>query len=121
MLCASRMRGCSMNKDYTESGHLIEHVLAFAHLLRQMGVSVGPGEALELVRALEHVPITRREDFRAAACCTLIRRHEDLPLFDMAFEHFWRTDSFDPLMLAIPVVKAPGKPLRLPRHPRDLM
>ncbi len=100
------------------SGHLMMHVLAFTYLLREMGVDVSPGQALELVRALAHVPITSREDFRAAARCTLIRRREDLPLFDTAFSFFWRMQSSDPLMLALPVMKTPPKPLRLPRRPR---
>ena len=101
-------------------GHLLAHVLAFAQLLRTMGVQVSTGQGLDLVRALEHVPIVSREDFRSAARCTLISRREDLPLFDGAFEFFWRTQSgFDPTMLAIPVMKTPAKPLRLPRQKRD--
>jgi len=98
---------------------LLEHVLAFTHLLRAMGVDVSPGQALDLVRALDHVPITSREDFRGAARCTLIRRHEDLPLFDAAFAFYWRMSANDPMLLAIPKVKVPARPLRLPRRPRD--
>src|SRR5206468_614502 len=82
-------------------------------------VDVSPGQALDLVRALDHVPITSREDFRGAARCTLIRRHEDLPLFDAAFAYYWRMSANDPLLLAIPKVKVPARPLRLPRRPRD--
>src|ERR671924_1032151 len=108
-----------MKENETSTGHLLTHVLAFTHLLREMGVDVSPGQALDLVRALEHVPISRREDFRGAARCTLIRRHEDLPLFDIAFAFYWRTRSQDPLSLAIPMVKAPAKPLRLPKRRRD--
>jgi uncharacterized protein with von Willebrand factor type A (vWA) domain len=98
------------------SGHLIEHVLAFTHLLREMGVDVSPGQALDLVRALDHVPITNREDFRSAARCTLIRRREDLPLFDTAFAFFWRTPTLDPAALVLPKIEVPMKPLRLPRQ-----
>lgn len=108
----------SATPEPNPSGHLLEHVLAFTYLLREMGVGVSPGEALELVRALAYVPIVSRDDFRAAARCTLIRRHEDLPLFDAAFAYFWRTRSSDPLMMALPVMKLPAKPLRLPRRPR---
>jgi uncharacterized protein with von Willebrand factor type A (vWA) domain len=107
-----------MMEKMTSGGHLLEHVLAFTYLLREMSVDVSPGQALELVRALEHVPITSREDFRGAARCTLIRRHEDLPLFDTAFAFYWKTSTFDPTMLAMPVMKTPAKPLRLPRRPR---
>jgi uncharacterized protein len=101
------------------SGHILEQVLAFTHLLRAMGVDVSPGQALELVRSLEHVPLTNREDFRGAARCTLIRRREDLPLFDAAFPFFWRNRRFDPMGLLLPRTEVPQKPLRLPRRPRD--
>jgi uncharacterized protein with von Willebrand factor type A (vWA) domain len=108
-----------MSNEPSQGGHLLSHVLAFTYLLREMGVDVSPGQALELVRALEYAPITSREDFRGAARCTLIRRHEDLPLFDTAFAFYWRSSSgADPAMMAIPVVKPPAKPLRLPHRPR---
>lgn len=101
-------------------GHLMSHVLAFVHLLRSTGIKVSTEQTLDLARALEYVPMTARADFRATACCTLICRREDLPVFDAAFEFYWRSQSgFDPLMMAIPVVKVPPKPLRLPRRPRQ--
>ncbi|HWQ12494.1 MAG TPA: VWA domain-containing protein [Roseiflexaceae bacterium] len=102
------------------TGHLISHVLAFVQLLRHTGVQVSTGQVLDLVRALEHTPIVSREDFRGAARCTLISRHEDLPLFDAAFELFWRTQAgVDPSMLGVPVLRTPVKPPRLPRRRRD--
>ncbi|WP_448543221.1 vWA domain-containing protein [Roseiflexus sp.] len=101
-------------------GNLMTHVVAFVHLLRSTGIKVSSEQTIDLARALEHVPIVARGDFRAAARCTLICRREDLPVFDAAFDFYWRTQSgFDPLMLAIPVVKMPPKPLRLPRRPRS--
>src|SRR5690242_19084181 len=109
----------SMMEDQTSPGNLIQHLLAFTHLLREMGVDVSPGQALELVRALEHAPITNREDFRGAARCTLIRHHEDLPLFDTAFAFYWRVQSADPLAQLLPKIDVPGKPLRLPRRQRQ--
>ena len=102
-----------------QDGNLLEHVLGFTHLLRAMGVNVGPGQSLDLVRALEHAPITSREDFRAAARCTLVVRREDLALFDAAFTFYWRTPGTDPMMLAIPIVPVAGKPLRLPRRAKQ--
>ena len=98
-------------------GHLLSHVLAFAQLLRNMGIQVSSGQVLDLVRALEYAPIIAREDFRGAARCTLVCKREDLPLFDEAFAFFWRSQSgIDPSMLAMPVVRTPTKPLRLPRQ-----
>jgi uncharacterized protein len=107
-----------MREETNSGGHILSHVLAFTHLLREMGVDVSPGQALELVRALEHAPITSREDFRGAARCTLIRRHEDLPLFDTAFAFYWRAGGVNPLSMLLPQVKVPAKPLRLRQRPR---
>src|SRR5919197_6553008 len=98
-----------MGDDQSQSGHLLEHVLAFTHLLRAMGVDVSPGQALDLVRALEHAPITSREDFRGAARCTLIRRREDLPLFDQAFDFYWRNRALDPMSMLLPKIEGPVK------------
>ena len=106
-----------MDEEQPQPGHILSHVLAFTHLLREMGVDVSPGQALELVRALEHAPITSREDFRGAARCTLIRRHEDLPLFDTAFAFYWRAGGVDPLSMLVPQIKVPAKPLRLRQLP----
>jgi uncharacterized protein len=107
-----------MSDQPQQPGFILEHILAFTHLLREMGVDVSPGQALELVRALEHVPLTSREDFRGAARCTLIRRHEDLPLFDTAFAFYWRAGGNDPLSMLVPQIKVPAKPLRLRQRPR---
>src|SRR5215212_5547052 len=108
-----------MSEETPQPGHILSHVLAFTHLLREMGVDVSPGQALELVRALEYAPITNREDFRGAARCTLIRRHEDLPLFDAAFAFYWRNRTLDAMGLLLPKIEAPIKPLRLPRRPQQ--
>jgi uncharacterized protein with von Willebrand factor type A (vWA) domain len=107
----------SIMTEQTSNGHILSHVLAFTYLLREMGVDVSPGQALELVRALEYAPITSKEDFRGAARCTLIRRHEDLPLFDTAFAFYWRSGGgADPASMILPMLKTPPKPLRLPRR-----
>jgi uncharacterized protein with von Willebrand factor type A (vWA) domain len=101
---------------------LPEHVLAFGYLLREMGIAVSPGQMVDLVGALEHISLANREDFKAAMRCMLILRHEDLPLFDMAFEFFWRKAAGNDLetelmQMVIPQVKVPRKQLRLPKRP----
>jgi hypothetical protein len=102
-------------------GNLLQHTLAFGYLLRAMGVAVSPGQMLDLVSALDEHVLLRRQDFRAAARCTLIVRHEDLPLFDAAFEFYWRaqgeSDLEDALMMSVlPQIKVPRRQLRLPRR-----
>ncbi|MEI8307723.1 MAG: VWA domain-containing protein [Chloroflexales bacterium] len=110
-----------MDTTDPSGGHLMTHLLAFGYLLHEMGVAVSPGQMLVLIDALAYVPITRREDFRAAARATLVLRREDLPLFDTAFEFFWRKAiGADPeremLLMAIPQIRIPRRQLRLPRR-----
>ncbi|HEX6289093.1 MAG TPA: VWA domain-containing protein [Herpetosiphonaceae bacterium] len=69
--------------------HLLDHLLAFGRLLRQFGVAINPGQMLDLLAALEHVEIGRRDDVYLTCRTILIRRREDLPLFDEAWEFFW--------------------------------
>jgi hypothetical protein len=75
------------------SGQLVANTLLFGRVLRGLGLAVGPGNLIDLVAALEHVPIGSRTDFANAARCLLVRRREDLFRFDQAFEVFWRKPS----------------------------
>ena len=45
---------------------------------------------MDLVSALDHIEIGRKPDFFYAARTLLVHEREDLPLFDEAFELFWR-------------------------------
>jgi len=102
------------------SGNLLTHLLAFGYLLREMGVPVSPGQMVAVAESLETIPVTRREDFKAALRCMLVLRHEELPLFDTAFEFYWRQSSGNLenqlLQLIVPQVKVPRRQLRLPRR-----
>lgn len=52
---------------------------------------------MDLVSALDHIEIGKKPDFFYAARTLLVHDHEDLPLFDEAFEMFWRkpTEAWD--------------------------
>lgn len=100
------------------SGNLIVHLLAFGYLLREVGVPVSPGQMVDVAAAIGPLPVTSREDFKAALRCMLVLRREELPLFDTAFEFYWRTqaegDLDTAMMLSIiPQVKIPRRQLRL--------
>ncbi len=71
-------------------GNLLHNLILFGRLLRGLGLDVHPGRVLDLVQALEHINIGRKQDFYHTARALLVHRHEDLPLFDEAFEAFWR-------------------------------
>ena len=63
--------------------------VAFARVLRGAGLSVPLGSVLTFVEALGAVGLAERDGVYWAARATLVRRPEDLPLFDRAFQVFW--------------------------------
>jgi len=72
---------------------LLDNVLRFAGFLRDAGVSINAGRMPDVVTAMESVGIRRRGDVRAAMRSLLIHRHEDIQLFDAAFDQFWKARS----------------------------
>ena len=72
------------------AGHILHNLLLFGHLLRRLGLNVHEGRMVDAVRVLEDVGMTRRVDVWSALRTLLVHRREDLPLFDEAFEVFWR-------------------------------
>ena len=72
-------------------GSILPNLLMFGEVLRRLGLDVGSGNMLDLVRATEFVPIGgSRNDFRLAARALLVHRRSDYELFDEAFQVFWR-------------------------------
>jgi uncharacterized protein with von Willebrand factor type A (vWA) domain len=65
------------------------HLLEFAEDLRSEGVAIGTSELLDSFEALEHVPWTDQEDFKAALATTLAKSPEDRRIFDLVFDRFF--------------------------------
>ena len=84
-----------------EAGHLLHNLLLFGYLLRRLGLNVHEGRMLDAVRVLEDIGVSRRVDVRSALRTLLVHRKDDLPVFDEAFEVFWRQrkDRMSPLDL----------------------
>jgi uncharacterized protein with von Willebrand factor type A (vWA) domain len=72
------------------SGQFLHNLLLFGRVLRRLGLDVNPGRMMDLVSALDHIEIGRKPDFYFSARTLLVHEREDLPLFDEAFELFWR-------------------------------
>ena len=77
------------NPDETATP-ILHNLALFGAVLRRLGLEVGSGNMVDLIQATEHIPLARRGDFRQAARCILVHRKVDLPLFDEAFDVFWR-------------------------------
>ena len=75
-------------------GALPENILHFVRALRDAGVPVGPGAALDAVAAVEAVGLADKGDFRAALHATLVKAHEQTLLFDPLFDLFWKRKGF---------------------------
>lgn len=74
----------------TRSGKLLHNLVLFGRLLRALGMDVNPGRMIDLVEALGHVAIGRKADFYFTARSLLVHHKDDLELFDLAFERFWK-------------------------------
>jgi len=72
------------------SGQFLHNLLLFGRVLRRLGLDINPGRMMDLVSALDHIEIGKKSDFFFAARTLLVHDREDLPLFDEAFELFWR-------------------------------
>ena len=81
----------ALNRDGADpGGHILPNLLRFAEVLRRLGLDAGPANVLDMVRATQHVHIGRRGEFYQAARSIFVHRRQDLPVFDEAFNVFWR-------------------------------
>jgi len=71
-------------------GKFLHNFLVFGRLLRQLGMDINPGRMIDLVQALDLIEIGRKGDFYHTIRSLLVHKREDIPLFDQAFELFWR-------------------------------
>jgi uncharacterized protein len=65
-------------------------LLVFGRLLRSLGLDPHAGRMLDATEALLNVDIRRRNDVYHTLRALLVHRHEDLAIFDRAFEAFWK-------------------------------
>lgn len=63
--------------------------VAFARVLRGAGLDAPLDSVIVFVNAIEQLGLENRDDVYWAAHSTLVRRHEDTPIFDRAFAVFW--------------------------------
>ena len=66
------------------------NIVHFARLLRAAGLPVGTGQALAAAEAVGCAGAGDRSAVRQALFATLVTRREQMPVFDQAFDLFWR-------------------------------
>jgi uncharacterized protein with von Willebrand factor type A (vWA) domain len=70
--------------------HLVANLLMFGRVLRRAGIDVHPGRLLDVISALGYVDLGARVEVYHACRALLVHRQEQIPMFDRAFEAFWR-------------------------------
>ena len=76
-----------MESEWPEFGRI---VTGFARVLRAHGLSVPMGMAILFAEALARLGVDRRDRVYWAGRATLVRRVEDIPVYDRAFAAFWQ-------------------------------
>src|SRR5919106_402408 len=85
-----------VNSFSSMRGHgTLSNLMAFARALKQLGVKVGLSQVMDVSRSLELVDIADKADFCALLRANLISQREDFPVFDMAFDCFWREQAYE--------------------------
>ena len=77
---------------------IVRHVVTFGRVLREAGIEVGPGRIGDAVRGLDAVDLTRQDDVYFTLRQTLVSHHEDLELFDRAFDAWFLRGPVTPLV-----------------------
>jgi uncharacterized protein with von Willebrand factor type A (vWA) domain len=80
---------------------LVHNLLLFGRVLRAAGVHVHRERMVDAIHATEWIGLRSRGDLRATLCALLVHRHEDLPLFNEAFDLFFRTHDASGLDLPL--------------------
>ena len=84
-----------------EHGRLVENIMHFTRVLRDAGLPIGPGKAIEAVKAVEIAGLASRQDLYWVLHSVLINRRDQREIFDQAFHLFWRNPKILERMLGL--------------------
>ncbi len=79
-----------MQADDISGGALAANAILFGRLLRRAGLAIDPEQSRTFIRVLTVVDLGRKQDVKTAGRVIFVRRRDDLPAYDEAFELFWR-------------------------------
>ena len=99
---------------------IADNIVHFARVLRNAGMAIGSDRVLAALAAVEQVGLQRRDDVHAALSAVMLERHEQQPLFDVAFDTFWRDPKLleQMMYLLLPKISGRGDKQRPPRANR---
>ena len=90
--------------------NFIYNLLVFGRVLRSTGMDIPPYRMGDVLSALEHIDITIRQDVFYALRSLLVYDHLDYPIFEKAFDEFWKAWQHRWQAMSLPPVKAPHRP-----------
>lgn len=82
-------------------GSFADNIVFFARALRKAGLKVGPAAVTDAIEAVIALGVGSREEFRAALSAVFVKRREDQPVFDEAFQLFWRARDYLSQMMSM--------------------
>lgn len=74
---------------------LLESLLTFDRVLRRAGIGTHTGRTTDLVQALALVHLDARAEVYHTCRALLVHRPDQIPIFDAAFDAFWRLHRTD--------------------------
>jgi uncharacterized protein with von Willebrand factor type A (vWA) domain len=74
---------------------LLDSLLTFGRVLRQAGIGTHAGRMTDVVEALAHVNLASRQEVYHTCRALLVHRRDQIALFDVAFDAFWRAHRAD--------------------------
>lgn len=77
------------------AGRFADNIVHFSRALRRAGLKIGPGAVIDAIEAAEAIGVGSRDEFHTALSATLVKRHEDMAVFDDVFDIFWRPRDFE--------------------------
>ena len=73
--------------------NLQRNLIVFGRLLRRTGIDVHVGRLIDVTDALQHVDLASRDEVYHTCRALLVHRHDQLAVFDRAFDMFWRVHT----------------------------
>lgn len=87
---------------------LARNVTHFVRLLRDAGFALSPAHAVDALQALHHIDLGQRADVRATLAALLLSAPDQRPLFDAAFDLFWRDPDWEGKLRALLLPRVDG-------------
>ena len=69
--------------------NLRDHMVVFCRALREAGIPVGPGTAVDAVQVLQHIPLNQPERVRLTLQMIFAKHPREITIFNRVFRQYW--------------------------------